>query len=146
MPIGPASVRAEGSTREAVKEFFAAEVKNAEKIQRHTLGLSDDEDVPPYVYQPYPKAMYPYAEGDDPIVVENESQEQARIDEGYFATLAEAQAHYANGFGDGEEEGGGDEDEGEILAVAETGDASLAQVRRPPARSKRRPAARRKRA
>lgn len=143
MPIGPASVRAEGSTREAVKEFFAAEAKNSDKIRRHTLGLAEDEDLPPYTYEEYPKAMYPYDAGDEPIVVANEAQEQARLEDGYFSTLAEARAHYTMN-GDSEE-GDGDDDDGEILAVAGTDqvETSPPPVRRPAA--KRRRPARRKR-
>jgi hypothetical protein len=117
MPTGPAQVKTHGSTRDAVRNFFETEARNAEKIQRHVLELSEDDELPAYVYQEFPKAMYPEHEGDDPIVVADEDEESKRAAEGYFASLAEAKAHYAKN-GD-EDDNDGDEDE---ILIAEHDD------------------------
>ena len=134
MPTGPAQVKAHGSTRDAVRNFFETETRNAEKIQRHTLGLTEDDELPPYVYQDFPKAMYPEDEGGDPIIVADYNEEQKRSAEGYFATLAEAKAHYARN-GDGDDEDDGDEDD-ILVAEAEEDGAEAPPVHTP----KRRPA------
>lgn len=91
----PAQVKTTGSTREAVREFFAAEARNAEKLQRFALGLSEEDELP--VYDPndpknrYPKAMYP-ADGGEPIVVKSTKEEHEQEALGFFATPTEAAA------------------------------------------------------
>lgn len=95
MPEGPARVRASGSTREAVREFFAAEVRNNERIRKFELGLTDDQELPAYVPEdhPYPKAMYPLGyPQEEPIVVEDANEEREKVNEGYYPSLAEAKA------------------------------------------------------
>lgn len=81
------SVRAQGSTRDAIREFFAAERRNAERIQKFNLGLTDEDELPPYVHQEYPKALY--APDGETIVVESAAEERRHIGEGYYASLAE---------------------------------------------------------
>ena len=138
MPTGPAQVRAVGSARDATRNFFDSEVRNDEKQRRVTLGLTEDDELPPYVHQDYPKALYPETEGDDPIVVANPEEEAVKLHAGYFATLAEAKEHYANGDGEADEE---DSDEGEILVAAEGAVAPAphpARKRRPLSARKRR--------
>lgn len=87
------AVRALGSTRDAIREFFAAERRNAEKIEKYNRGLSEDDELPPYVHQDYPRAMYPlgYPE-EEPIVAKDLREEQRFIADGYYPTLAEQQA------------------------------------------------------
>ena len=93
MPEGPARVRTSGSTREAIREFFAAERRNAERIEKFNRGLSEEDELPPYVHQEYPKAMYPLGFPDDePILVENAEQERDRLEQGYYNSLAEQKA------------------------------------------------------
>jgi hypothetical protein len=84
-------VRAQGSTRDAVKEFFAAERRNSERIERFNRGLNEDDELPPYdpAEHPYPKALY--APDGETAVVANAKEERERIAQGWFATLAEAQ-------------------------------------------------------
>ena len=84
-----AQVRQSGSVRQAVQEFFAAERRNGEKIQKFELGLSDDDELPPYVHKDYPKAMH--AIDGDSCVVANLKEEQEKLQEGFYSTYAEAQ-------------------------------------------------------
>jgi hypothetical protein len=131
MPTGPAQVKAHGSTRDAVRNFFETEARNAEKVQRHVLGLSEDDELPAYVHQEFPKAMYPEQEGGDPIVVEDEDEESKRTAEGYFASLAEAKAHYAR---NGEEDDDDGDEDGDILTAEHDDEAEPVHV------AKKRPA------
>jgi hypothetical protein len=80
-------VRAQGSTRDAIKEFFAAEQRNAEKIEKFHRGLPDDAEVPPYLYQEFPKALY--ALDGDTCVVRSAAEEREKVADGWYATLAE---------------------------------------------------------
>lgn len=82
MPTGTMrDVMATGSARDAARAFFEQEARNFEKIRRHELGLTDEEELPQYFYQEYPLAMYP-ADG-DPVVVRNEAERDRRAAEGY---------------------------------------------------------------
>jgi hypothetical protein len=111
--------------------------RNFEKEQRATLGLTEDDELPVYVHQEFPKAIYPRHEDEDPLVVQTYAQEQVLVEDGWFATLAEARAHYANG--DGEEEGDeGEEDE--IMTVSEQPEGAPAPPKkrvRPPRKRRR---------
>lgn len=138
MPEAQAHVRASGSTRLAVREYFAGETKNAERIQKFNLGLTDDDDLPPYVHQDYPKAMY--SPDSDPIVVQNASEEREQQQEGYYSSLAEMLHATANG-DDGDEGDGDDEDE--ILVAAE---GETEAIRRPAKKKRRRRPSRPKKA
>lgn len=80
-------VRAQGSTRDAIKEFFAAEQRNAEKIEKFHRGLPDDAEVPPYIYQEFPKALY--ALDGETCVVKSAAEEREKLAGGWYATLAE---------------------------------------------------------
>lgn len=133
MPTGPAQVKAHGSTRDAVRNFFETEVRNGEKIRKHELGLTDDDELPPYVHQDYPKAMYPAHEGDDTIVVQNADEEAKRSHEGFFATLAEAKAHYARN-GDGEFDDDDDGDDEDLPLAA--GDSSASEAPKKPVKKR----------
>jgi hypothetical protein len=53
-----AKVKTKGSVKETIREFFDAEKRNGEKIQLHALGLTEDDDLPPYVHTHFPKALY----------------------------------------------------------------------------------------
>lgn len=90
MPDSP--LRALGSTRDAIREFFAAERRNSEKIEKYNRGLSEEDELPPYVHQDYPKAMYPlgYPE-DDTALAKDLREEQRLIADGYYPSLAEQQ-------------------------------------------------------
>jgi hypothetical protein len=88
--MADARVRTTGSTRDAVKEFFAAERRNGERIQKFDLGLTDDDELPPYVHQDYPKSMYaPDGATFITAVAANAKEERDWIDRGYFASYAE---------------------------------------------------------
>src|SRR5262252_4127034 len=84
-----ARVRSNGSVELARQEFFAAERRNDDKKRKAELGLSEDDELPQYVYQPYPKAMYAIG-NEDSLVVKNAAEEQARLKEGWFSSLDEA--------------------------------------------------------
>lgn len=88
-------VRTTGSTRDAVREHFNAETRNAEKIKKHDLGLSDDEELPPYEHQEYPKAMH-HADGSS-VIANNQDEEDEHQQSGFHGTLADAQAEQENG-------------------------------------------------
>ena len=91
MPDTPA-VRALGSTRDAIREFFAAERRNSEKIEKYNRGLGEDDELPPYVHQDYPKAMYPLGYPQEETALAKDLREEQRwIAEGYYASLAEQQ-------------------------------------------------------
>jgi hypothetical protein len=83
----PDPVRAQGSTRDAIREVWATERRNAEKIQKFNLHLSEDEELPVYVPEehPYPKALY--APDGETIVVGSAQEERERLAEGYYASL-----------------------------------------------------------
>ena len=88
MPDG--NVSAKGSTRDAIREFFASEARNALRIEKFNRGLTDDDELPPYVHQDYPKALY--APDGESIVVKSAAEERTKVAEGYFASLAEFEA------------------------------------------------------
>lgn len=88
----PARVKATGSTKEAVREFFVAEQRNSERIQKFNLGLSDEDELPPYTHQEYPKALYPENPDGETIVVQSAKEEREKLALGYCASLAEAKA------------------------------------------------------
>lgn len=91
MPDSP--VRTLGSTRDAIREFFAAERRNSEKIEKFNRGLTEEDELPPYVYQEYPKAMYPLGHPEEDAVLAKDLREEQRwIAEGYYPSLAEQQA------------------------------------------------------
>jgi len=81
--------RRNGSVNLAVQEFFATARRNNEKEQKHELGLSEDDELPQYVFKAYPKAIFTIG-GEDSIVVKDAQEEQARLREGWYSTLAEA--------------------------------------------------------
>jgi hypothetical protein len=85
-------VKATGSTKEAVREFFVAEQRNSERIQKFNLGLGDEDELPPYTHQEYPKALYPNDSDGETIVVQSAKEEREKMAQGYLASLAEAQA------------------------------------------------------
>ena len=88
----PDNVRALGSTRDAIREFFAAERRNSEKIEKYNRGLTEDDELPPYVHQEYPKAMYPLGyPQEDPVVAQDLREEQQRMAAGYYPSLAAQQ-------------------------------------------------------
>jgi uncharacterized protein with von Willebrand factor type A (vWA) domain len=83
-------LKTKGNVRQAVQEFFLSEARNWEKIHKKDLGLTDDDELPPYVHQEYPKVIY-----DSeliPMEVHNAQEEQQMTGEGYYSTLAEANA------------------------------------------------------
>jgi len=84
-------VRSNGSVELARQEFFAAERRNDDKKRKAELGLSEDDELPPYVYQPYPKAMYAIG-NEDSITVKNAAEEQSKLKEGWYSSLDEALA------------------------------------------------------
>jgi hypothetical protein len=98
-----AHVRANGSVKQAVAEFFDAERRNAAFIEKHRLGLSPDDDLPPYRHQDFPRALYIANEevaevrGNpvtriviDMITVANLHEEKQKLKEGYFENPARA--------------------------------------------------------
>jgi hypothetical protein len=88
----PDNVRALGSTRDAIREFFAAERRNSEKIEKYNRGLTEDEELPPYVHQEYPKAMYPLGyPQEEPVVANDLREEQQRMAAGYYPSLGAQQ-------------------------------------------------------
>jgi hypothetical protein len=87
----PDNVRALGSTRDAIREFFAAERRNSE-IEKYNRGLTEDEELPPYVHQEYPKAMYPLGyPQEEPVVANDLREEQQRMAAGYYPSLGAQQ-------------------------------------------------------
>jgi hypothetical protein len=86
-----AHIKKSGSVNLAIQEHFASARRNDERQRKYDLGLGEDEDLPPYVYQPYPRAMF--APGNqDSIVVKNAAEEKAKQKEGWFSTIGEALA------------------------------------------------------
>jgi hypothetical protein len=83
-------VRTSGSTMLAVQEFFGTERRNGDRIQKLNLGLSEDDELPPYVYQEFPKALY--GPDGETALARNAEEEQAKLREGYFPTLEAALA------------------------------------------------------
>jgi hypothetical protein len=88
----PDPVRAQGSTRDAIREFWNTERRNGERIQKFNLHLSEDDELPPYVPEehPYPKALY--APDGETIIVAGAQEERERLAEGYYGSLAECLA------------------------------------------------------
>lgn len=77
-----AHVRANGSVKQAVAEFFDAERRNAAFIEKHRLGLSPDDDLPVYRHQDFPRALYG-ADG-EMITVASHHEEKQKLKDGYF--------------------------------------------------------------
>jgi len=97
-------VRATGSVREAVRETFEAERRNSVRIQKMELGLSDDDELPPYIHLDYPKALYPADPEETPITVQTAAEEHRKVAQGYCSTYAEAEAAWNAVPADAEEE------------------------------------------
>jgi hypothetical protein len=89
--MAQAQVRAKGSVKECLRELFDAERRNAEKIQLHALGLTEDDELPPYPHQHFPMALYRKDEGgelEEIHVADEKAETEAR--KAGFTTLAEA--------------------------------------------------------
>jgi hypothetical protein len=72
--------------------FFDTERRNAERIQKYNLGLTDDDELPVYYPEehPFPAAMY--AITGESIQVADEAEKRARLREGWYASFAEMRA------------------------------------------------------
>jgi hypothetical protein len=82
-------LKTKGNVRQAVQEFFLSEARNWERIRRRDLGLTDDDEMPAYVFQEYPKVVYDAELM--PVEVHSAQEEQQKLGEGCCSTLAEAQ-------------------------------------------------------
>lgn len=90
MPEQP--IRAFGSVREALNIYWETYRRNTDKIERHNRNLSEDDELPPYVYQEYPKAMYPLGYPQEETALAKDLREEQRwIAEGYYPSLTEQQ-------------------------------------------------------
>ena len=93
------SLRVQGSVRNALDEHWTSHHRNTERTIKYerrrsegyspaeAAALAEHDEVPPYVYQEYPKALY--ALDGETIVVANAAEERQKLAEGYYATLAE---------------------------------------------------------
>lgn len=85
-----AQIRNKGSYRDNVKQFFQAERDNTERILKAELGLREDEDLPAYKHQEYPKHMQLTADPGDYVVVNSAEEEQQAVANGAFTSMAAA--------------------------------------------------------
>lgn len=92
-------VQTQGSTRDAINEHFASDRRNAEKVLKYerrraegyppqeAAALAQQDEVQPYLYQEFPKALY--ALDGETCVVKSAAEERAKVNDGWYATLAE---------------------------------------------------------
>ena len=92
-------VQTQGSTRDAINEHFASDRRNAEKVLKYerrraegyppqeAAALAQQDEVQPYIYQEFPKALY--ALDGETCLVKSAAEEREKLAGGWYATLAE---------------------------------------------------------
>lgn len=85
--MAEAKVNVKGSVRAALQDFYDHEKRNSDKIERHRLGLGEDDPLPPYRHQEYPKHLH-RADGEF-LEVANEKEEKRALKLGYVLERTE---------------------------------------------------------
>lgn len=89
--MASAQIKSKGSYRDNVRAFFDAERANDEKIRRAQLGLSEDEEIPRYQHQSYPRHLPLSTDPNDFVEVSSEEEEQRAVALGAFPDMQAAQ-------------------------------------------------------